>query len=187
MAQLLLLTNSTQPSFDVLPALGLLSHQVRVAPAEATALIDSSVYDAVLVDGRHDLAHIRSLTRLMRTTGVDGPVLLIVTEGGLTVVNSDWGMDDIILSTTGPAEFEARLRLAISAIALSQGSELDSKVIENSGLVIEESSYTSRLDGQRLDLTFKEFELLKFLVQHPGRVFTRQQLLQEVWGYDYFG
>jgi DNA-binding response OmpR family regulator len=38
-----------------------------------------------------------------------------------------------------------------------------------------------------LDLTFKEFELLKFLAQHPGRVFTRAQLLQEVWGYDYFG
>src|SRR6202041_3458706 len=45
----------------------------------------------------------------------------------------------------------------------------------------------ARLRGRVLDLTFKEFELLKFLAQHPGRVFTRAQLLQEVWGYDYFG
>ena len=53
--------------------------------------------------------------------------------------------------------------------------------------MIDESTYTSKLRGRTLDLTFKEFELLKFLAQHPGRVFTRQVLLQEVWGYDYFG
>ena len=54
-------------------------------------------------------------------------------------------------------------------------------------LVIDDATYTAKLEGRTLDLTFKEFELLKFLAQHPGRVFTRQQLLQEVWGYDYFG
>ena len=50
-----------------------------------------------------------------------------------------------------------------------------------------ESSYTAKIKGRVLDLTFKEFELLKYLAQHPGRVFTRSQLLQEIWGYDYFG
>ena len=50
-----------------------------------------------------------------------------------------------------------------------------------------EATYSARMHGRSLDLTFKEFELLKFLAQHPGRVFTRAQLLQEVWGYDYFG
>jgi DNA-binding response OmpR family regulator len=53
--------------------------------------------------------------------------------------------------------------------------------------VVDEATYTAKLENRTLDLTFKEFELLKFLAQHPGRVFTRQQLLQEVWGYDYFG
>ena len=52
---------------------------------------------------------------------------------------------------------------------------------------IDEATYTARVRGRTLDLTFKEFELLKYLAQHPGRVFTRAQLLQEVWGYDYFG
>jgi DNA-binding response OmpR family regulator len=54
-------------------------------------------------------------------------------------------------------------------------------------LVIDEATYTARLRGRPLDLTYKEFELLKYLAQHAGRVFTRAQLLQEVWGYDFFG
>ena len=54
-------------------------------------------------------------------------------------------------------------------------------------LVIDEATYAARLRGRPLDLTYKEFELLKYLAQHPGRVFTRAQLLQEVWGYDFFG
>jgi DNA-binding response OmpR family regulator len=54
-------------------------------------------------------------------------------------------------------------------------------------VTIDEATYTARVKGRVLDLTFKEFELLKFLAQHPGRVFSRAQLLQEVWGYDYYG
>ena len=60
-------------------------------------------------------------------------------------------------------------------------------MIRSGGLSIDDVTYTARLDGRQLDLTYKEFELVKFLAQHRGRVFTRQQLLQEVWGYDYFG
>ena len=70
------------------------------------------------------------------------------------------------------------------APAMTQRTAL---VISTSGLVIDDATYTAKLEGRLLDLTFKEFELIKFLAQHPGRVFTRQQLLQEVWGYDYFG
>ena len=54
-------------------------------------------------------------------------------------------------------------------------------------VVVDDATYTAKVGKRTLDLTFKEFELLKFLAQHPGRVFSRQQLLQEVWGYDYFG
>ncbi len=52
---------------------------------------------------------------------------------------------------------------------------------------MDDATYTASIGSRTLDLTFKEFELLKYLAQHPGRVFTRDQLLQEVWGYDYFG
>ncbi len=54
-------------------------------------------------------------------------------------------------------------------------------------LVIDDLTYTARVRGRPLDLTYKEFELLKHLVQHAGQVFTRAQLLQTVWGYDFFG
>jgi DNA-binding response OmpR family regulator len=63
----------------------------------------------------------------------------------------------------------------------------DPEEIHAGDLHIDEASYAAKLRGRSLDLTFKEFELLKFLAQHPGRVFTRAVLLQEVWGYDYFG
>ena len=188
MRTLLLLTNALQPSAEVLPALGLLLHRVRVAPAEVTALVDTPPADAVLVDGRRDLAHARSLCQVLRTTGLSAPLFLVVTEGGLSVVTAEWGFDDVLLDTTGPAEVEARLRLALGRLELAAHSfEPDDEVIRSGDLTIDEATYSARLRGHSLDLTFKEFELLKYLAQHPGRVFTRAQLLQEVWGYDYFG
>jgi DNA-binding response OmpR family regulator len=78
---------------------------------------------------------------------------------------------------------DARLRLAMGRHARDDGSSL----IRASGVVIDEASYSAKVHGRTLDLTFKEFELLRFLATHPSRVFTREQLLSEVWGYDYFG
>ncbi|GAB2737485.1 winged helix-turn-helix transcriptional regulator [Nocardioides pakistanensis] len=187
MSTLLLLTSSLQPSAEVLPALALLPHQVKILPAMGSALLEAPDSDVVLVDGRQDLAHARDLCRLIRTTGSDQPVLLVVTEGGLSVVAVDWGMDDVVLATAGPAELEARLRLAVGRLAAQAEVAPDAHVIRSGEVTVDDATYTAKLGGRPLDLTFKEFELLKFLAQHPGRVFTRQQLLQEVWGYDYFG
>jgi DNA-binding response OmpR family regulator len=184
---ILLLTNALRPSAEILPALGLLLHDVRVAPAEAAALLDAPVCDAVLVDARRDLGHARGLTRLIRTTGVDVPLMAVVTEGGLAAVTADGGVDDVLLDTAGPAEVEARLRLAQGRLAAAQSGDDVPDEIRSGDLVVDEATYTARISGRALDLTYKEFELLKFIAQHPGRVFTRAQLLQEVWGYDYFG
>ena len=93
MAHLLLLTRSKQSSVEVLRALDLLAHLVNILPAEASALLDAPPCDAVIVDGRHDLAQVRSLTRVIRTTGIECPLILILTEGGLAVAAADWGMD----------------------------------------------------------------------------------------------
>ena len=185
MATLLLLTNALQASADVVPALGLLSHQVKIWPAEGAALVDAPACDAVLVDGRRDLAPARDLCKLIRTTGSDVPVVLIVGEGGLSVVAVDWGMDDVVLHSCGPAELDARIRLAIGRLV--EADDTEHAVIRSGEITVDEATYTARLSGRPLNLTFKEFELLKYLAQHPGRVFTRQQLLHEVWGYDYFG
>ena len=186
MATLLLLTNAMTPSAEVLPALALLGHGVRVAPLEVSALLSSPQHDAVLVDARRDLAGARSVTRLLRTTGVTAPLFVVLTEGGLAALTSEWGVDDVLLDTAGPAEVEARLRLALGR-KQDTAPAADPGVVRAGELTIDEGTYTCRLRGRVLDLTFKEFELLKHLAQHPGRVFTRAQLLQEVWGYDYFG
>ena len=189
--RLLLLTRAMEPSSEVLPALGLLAHHVRTMSAEPTALLDAPGCDAILMDGRRDLPAVRGLCRLLRQTGVDVPLILVTTEGGLAGVQWDWGIDEVLVDTTSPAELEARLRLATTralVVGEATGGALDDPGEVRSGeLVIDEGSYTAKLRGRSLDLTFKEFELLKFLAQHPGRVFTRAVLLQEVWGYDYFG
>ena len=188
MSTLLLLTSALQPSAEVLPALALLGHTVKILPSEGSALLEAPEADLLLVDGRQELAQARDLCRLIRTTGSEAPVLLIVTEGGLAVVAHDWGMDDVVLHTCGPAELEARIRLSIGRLAARrEADDPESHVIRSGEVFVDDATYTAKVGGRTLDLTFKEFELLKYLAQHPGRVFSRQQLLQEVWGYDYFG
>jgi DNA-binding response OmpR family regulator len=188
MAKILMLTNSTGASADVLPALGLLQHDVRILPAEASVLVDAPITDCIIIDARRDLPTAKSFTKLITTTGVSTPLIIITTEGGLSAINADWGITDVILDTAGPAEVDARIRIVIGKDAITQLAKNPSlKEIRSGDVVIDEDSYTAKIKGRTLDLTFKEFELLKYLAQHPGRVFSRSQLLQEIWGYDYFG
>jgi len=183
-----MLTNSTGASADVLPALGLLQHDVRILPAEASVLVDAPITDCIIIDAKRELPTVKSFTKLITTTGVSTPLIIITTEGGLSAINADWGITDVILDTAGPAEVDARIRIVIGKDAITQLAKNPSlKEIRSGDVVIDEDSYTAKIKGRTLDLTFKEFELLKYLAQHPGRVFSRSQLLQEIWGYDYFG
>jgi DNA-binding response OmpR family regulator len=186
MASLLLLTHAPGGAAEALPALSLLGHRIRVAPVEPSALVDAGDADTVVIDGRRELVTARTTCRLVRATGLEVPVLLILTEGGLSAVSVEWGADDVILDTAGPAEVEARLRLIAERSRQTPFDDAPEE-IEAGDLTIDASGYSVRLRGRSLDLTYKEFELLKYLVQYPGRVFTRAQLLQEVWGYDYYG
>lgn len=181
MAQLLVLT----PALDseVLPALGMLGHTVRSLPATTDSILNPPSCDLVLVDGREDLPTARALCRMLSSTGIRLPLLVVVTEGGLAAVSSDWGIDDVVLATAGPGEADARIRLAIGRHQVDDTTH----TIRAAGLVIDEASYSAKANGRSLDLTYKEFELLRFLASHRSRVFTREQLLSEVWGYDYFG
>ncbi|MFI5607353.1 winged-helix domain-containing protein [Amycolatopsis sp. NPDC051903] len=183
---LLVLTAEPDPT-SVLPALDLLPHTVRVREPEVTALLDAGHRDVILLDARSDLASAKSLCRLLKGAGDDEgstPVIAVVGEGGLVAVSSEWRMDDILLPTAGPAEVDARLRLVTTRDGAVGQADAELRVGD---LVIDEATYTARLRRRTLELTYKEFELLKYLAQHAGRVFTRAQLLQEVWGYDFFG
>jgi DNA-binding response OmpR family regulator len=182
MAQLLVLSATTDT--DVLPALALLPHKVRYIAAEPASLVNAPAVDLIFLDARRDLAGAKSLAKLLHTTGLSAPLLLVLTEGGMAAVSKEWGAADIILETAGPAEIDARIRLAIE---YADSNEFSDSTISASGVVIDEATYSAKVHNKPMDLTFKEFELLKFLAQHPGRVFSREQLLSEVWGYDYFG
>jgi DNA-binding response OmpR family regulator len=182
MAQLLVL--SATADTDVLPALALLPHKVRHIAAEPAALVNAPAVDLIFLDARRDLTGAKSLAKLLHTTGLSAPLLLVLTEGGMAAVSGEWGAADIILESAGPAEIDARIRLSIDRANAAGQSD---STISASGVVIDEVTYSAKVHGKPMDLTFKEFELLRFLAQHPGRVFSREQLLSEVWGYDYFG
>ena len=179
MAQLLVVTSDAAGA-DSVPALNLLSHTLTACPPDADALTAATRADLAVVDARTDLAGARSVCRLFAAAGSPLPLLLVLSEGGFVTVRPDWGVDDIVCDTAGPAEFEARLRLLL---ARTQAAG----VLSTGPLTVDENGYHAAVDGRPLDLTYTEFELLRYLAQHPGRVFSREQLLSDVWGYDYYG
>ncbi|MCF8523831.1 MAG: response regulator transcription factor [Aquiluna sp.] len=165
-----------------LPQLEILGHQVVQIGFDASQLVSAPRHDITLLDCRTDLANAKAMARILLAASWSKPLVLVVTEASLAAVNADWGLTDFIFDSASLGEVDVRIRLA---------STLSQKTIEqaenNSGLSIDETSYTAKISGRTLDLTFKEFELLRYLNENPNRVFTREQLLSEVWGYDYFG
>lgn len=179
---------------ELLPGLALLPHRVSVVGADPAVLLSRPACELVLVDAVHDLVQGRSTLRTLAAMGLDLPVVAVVGEGALAVVDEQWPMDDLVLVGAAPAEVAARLRLALAHGGRAGGPappaqpEADEPgTIQVADIVVDEASWTVRAGGRVLDLTFKEFELLRYLVSHPGRVLTRHQLLQHVWGSDYYG
>lgn len=178
-----LLVSDDLPPGSVLPALGMLPFTIRVAASSAGSVPAVDGVDLVVVDARQDLTDARSMCQQLGAHGLGLRVLAVVAEGGLVAVGPEWGVGDIVLSSAGAAEVHARCRLLIGrrvsspmAVAIRLGE-----------LTIEEDTYLVRLRDRPLELAYREFELLRFLALHPGRVFSRQQLLSEVWGFDFFG
>lgn len=167
----------------MLPALGLLSHTVHLAPASASGAALAADAGAVIVDGTITLAAAKTLCGVVTAIDEQLPILLVVTEGGMAGVTAAWGITDVVLQSAGPAEVDARLRLLRPAVVPTPAPD----AMQVGHLTIDERSYTARYRGRILDLTFKEFELLRHLAAHPDHVFTRERLLSEVWGYDYYG
>jgi DNA-binding response OmpR family regulator len=113
------------------------------------------------------------------------PILLMSETGRLINISTPFQPDDII---TKPIR-EEELILRVKNLCLKKDSENNSIEINTNkaGLSVDEDRYEIRLDGEIIDLTFREFELLKHLIQNPERVFDREQLLNLVWGFDYIG
>jgi len=112
------------------------------------------------------------------------PLLLLVTGGQLDDLSlRDDLFDDFCLSPFHPRELEARLRHLFSRA----GDGVRPELVEHAELVLNVGTYQASIAGRPLDLTYMEYELLKFLAQNPGKVFTREMLLSRVWGYEYYG
>ncbi len=111
------------------------------------------------------------------------PLVLLVPEAQLSRIDFAWGLEDFIPLPTNGALIDARLRWLRwkrGELAVQDGLKLGD-------LTIDFHRYEVAITGRVLDVTYKEYELLKFLATHPGKVFTREVLLNKVWGYDFYG
>jgi DNA-binding response OmpR family regulator len=112
------------------------------------------------------------------------PTLVLIGGGQLSELeHRDELFDDFCLAPFHPSELEARLRhLLTSEIEVHRAD-----LVEYGDLSLNLETYQATVAGRPLDLTYMEYELLKFLAQNPGKVFTREILLSRVWGYEYYG
>jgi DNA-binding response OmpR family regulator len=140
---------------------------------------------AVIVEAGDELQRAQKTIQKIRDGGplVEVPILIAVTVARLPSLDFSIGFDDFVLMPIVPAELYARMR-QLDWKSATFGSD---EVIKVDDLVIDIAGYEARIAGRRLDLTHQEFELLRFLAQHRGRVFTRGALLERAWGYAYAG
>ncbi|WP_181272730.1 winged helix-turn-helix domain-containing protein [Brevibacterium oceani] len=235
-----------------------LGHQVSRLGADALTTADRESLDAdvVIADACLDLSLAPRIAEVLTHRSVTAPVIVVLGEGGLATASAKWNVSDFILTTAGPAEVEARLRVArdrqrqaAASGPYSGGARLGGPYLAGAGgmgatvsgigrgpirtgrgpldsgrgpvatsreagaqgyfgegveggpwnadgepmivvtgtLRIDETAFTAELGGRSLDLTYREFALLKFFAMHPERVFTRDEILLAVWGDDYFG
>ena len=141
--------------------------------------------NVVVVEAGDDVTRAQKTIKRLRDEGpfVEVPILIAVTVARLPALDFSIGFDDFVLMPIVPAELYARMRQLDWKTATFGSDEL----LKIDELVIDIAGYEVRLAGRRIELTHQEFELLRFLAQHRGRVFTREALLERAWGYRYAG
>ncbi len=179
MATVLCISPNAESPLSALDALG---HQLVQISFDPQALSDAPKHDVVVLDCRQNLMGAKSVARIMQVAGWSKPLMLVASESVLAAISSEWELQDFVLESASLGEVDARIRILLNSL----GKKTASSEIAT-GLVIDLDSFTAKVSGRTLDLTFKEFELLRHLNENPRRVFSREQLLSEVWGYDYFG
>lgn len=181
MRRLLFLTDR-RPG-DVLPAAHALGVDVKTESLDASGLarVPDLGPDLVVADAVPDPERCFGLLRALRSAG-GAPALVVLGREQLDALPWQEVAEDFVHPETGEAEL--RLRVALLRARLGETGE---GVIRLGPVAINALTYRVTAAGRTVDLTFKEFELLRYLAQHEGRVFTRAQLLREVWGYDFYG
>ena len=135
--------------------------------------------DALIVAlGDQPMWTLRQITGVAQDVGL--PVIVVVDAADLATIDGASGVTDFVVSPINGFELALRVRRAVGTVQAFD--TLGFKDLEINTL-----NYQASLDGSPLDLTYMEYELLRFLVENRGRVWSRQQLLSRVWGYGYFG
>jgi len=169
---------------QALPALAELRLDVKHEPLSVESLAHVLELDpvGVLVDAGENPGQAWSVLQASRDRRVRVPTVVIVERDHLERFPWHEVADELVYP--GAPEAELRVRLAMLRRRAGTG---DGSVVRLGALAIDTETYRVMAGGRSLDLTFKEFELLRFLALHPGRVYTRPALLREVWGYDFYG
>ena len=136
----------------------------------------------VTIDGK---PHSSEIIRLARSIKEEShlPVIALLSRGALDRLDSDFPADDFVVEPWDAIELAARAKRVLGKAKNTTGQEL----IKCGDLTIDVAKYEVYVNNRIIELTFKEYELLRFLASNKGRVFTREALLNEVWGYDYYG
>ncbi len=138
-------------------------------------------------DAGRCLLHLQQEVKLYE---MEAALFLLISSSILEQLNKVKGFEDFLLvpQDENEASYKRKeLSARLESLIKRQGKETHKQVIQVKELVLDLEKYEVRKAGQPLSLTFKEYELLKYLVSHPGRVFSREALLSAVWSYDYFG
>ena len=139
-----------------------------------------SAWSVLVVDlGDEPMRRLRHIAELVENSGL--PVLAVAHAAQFALVEQATGIADFIAHPPDSAEVAVRIR------RLADTSTGNDTILSFEDLVLNPLTYQASLTGEPLDLTYMEYELLRFFVEHRGRVWTREQLLSKVWGYDYFG
>jgi DNA-binding response OmpR family regulator len=184
---LMLLSDQSQDVRDLLPSFPLGPYGLLHAPLKTTTAEDliASHPDVLLIDGTVDLGAAEEATRRLSLAWQISlpPLIVLLNQDTAERFRFESGADDFILVDASTVEISARLAL----VARRTGRGDEPTVLKIGDVTVNPENYQVYVRGRPLDLTFKEFELLKFMAQRPGRVCDRDLLLREVWGYDYYG
>jgi DNA-binding response OmpR family regulator len=156
------------------------------SPVQDETAARDGVWSGAIVAADADPEQGFAMARALRRGDIGiAPLLLLVRGNQLADLDGRHDtFDDFCVVPFHPAELEARVRHLLAA---EPDVESGPEIIRYDSLLLNVETYQASIDGRPLDLTYMEYELLKFLSSSPGRVFTRETLLSRVWGYDYYG
>jgi DNA-binding response OmpR family regulator len=182
MATIVLLTD--RGAGAALPALSAAGVDAKEEPLSVASLDLAArlAPEAVLVDAAENAGQGFLVLRALRDRDPRIPAVAVVDRGDVDRLDWDDVAEELLYPGAPAAEIRVRLALLRRRHARGYGS-----ILRIGALAIDVESYRVTLEGRPLDLTYKEFELLRYLAARPGRAFTRPALLREVWGYDFYG